>query len=87
MPWSYDDAQRAEEEERAFLLGLYRAGRWRELADAYCHEGLQVYRGAYGRILEAGICSYRVCTDTEEGALVLVAAHIKAQIDAGVLGC
>jgi len=87
MPWSSDDALRAEEDLRNAPLDLYEAGKYRELADAYCHEGWGVSRRDTGAIIDAGICSVRVEGMTEEAALVLVAGHIKAQIEAGVLGC
>jgi len=87
MPWTRDDALRAEAELRASLLDLYEAGKYRELADAYCHEGWGVSRRDTGEVIDAGICSFVVEGFTEEVALARVAGHIKAQIEAGVLGC
>lgn len=93
MQWTDDDPREAEEARldeaanRAYYLALYAAGRDRELCDAYCLRGWDVYRRDTGEIIEAGICSYTVETATEEEALPLVAAHILTQIDAGYLGC
>jgi hypothetical protein len=70
-----------EAAERATLLRLYANGHYRTLCQRYCHEGWS------SDAVDAGICSYRVTARTEDQALALVAAHIKAEVLVGHLGC
>lgn len=87
MSWSDEDARQAEAYNRQYLLDLYAAGRYRQLCDDYCHEGWLYSRNDAGALYEAGICSYHTYEEPEELALAEVAAHIKTQVEQGILGC
>jgi hypothetical protein len=82
MSWTH-----AEALERAHLLRLYAAGNYRTLCEDYCHEGWHYGLNDAGELVQAGICSYHVYEGPEELALAECAAHIHAEILAGILGC
>jgi hypothetical protein len=76
-----------EADEQRCLLALYEAGEYRQLCERYCHEGWMYGRNDAGELVEAGICSFLVTEGTEPEALAVVAAHIRAEVLAGTLGC
>jgi hypothetical protein len=87
MSWTEEDYCQAETLVRDWLLGLYEAGKYRELCERYCHEGWFYGLNDAGELVEAGICSFTVTEGTEAEALAVVAAHIREQVLAGVHGC
>jgi hypothetical protein len=87
MNWTNEDAQRAEDNERRFLLALYAEGKYLDLCEHYCHEGWTYHLNDAGALIEAGICSFLVTQGTEEEALAVVAAHIREELLAGACGC
>lgn len=70
---------------------LFDEGRYFELCDRYCHEGMGFdFDGKpneHDGLIHGGICSFEATGDTQDAVLRSVAEHIIQDIANGMEGC